>query len=94
MLNLHKDQRSLVAISLFVFVLLSLVIAVIPAYQMQDVVPLPEQPELNDAELRGLEIYISEGCVACHTQQVRSIEMDKQWGDRPSIPSDYPFQCF
>ncbi|HNP95751.1 MAG TPA: cbb3-type cytochrome c oxidase subunit II [Cyclobacteriaceae bacterium] len=89
MLNLHKDHRSLVAISLFVFVLLSLVIAVIPAYQMQDVVPLPEQPELNDAELRGLEIYISEGCVACHTQQVRSIEMDKQWGDRPSIPSDY-----
>ncbi|MGE0771937.1 MAG: cbb3-type cytochrome c oxidase subunit II [Cyclobacteriaceae bacterium] len=89
MLNLHKDHRSLVAISLFVFVLLSLLIAVVPAYQMQDVAALPDQPKLKDAELRGLRLYISEGCVACHTQQVRSIEMDKQWGDRPSIPADY-----
>jgi cytochrome c oxidase cbb3-type subunit 2 len=27
--------------------------------------------------------------MACHTQQVRNIEMDNVWGDRPSIPSDY-----
>jgi cytochrome c oxidase cbb3-type subunit 2 len=89
MLNLHKDHRSLVTISFVVFVLLSLFIAVLPAYQMQEVEPLPGQQALSDAELRGLNIYINEGCVACHTQQVRNIEMDKMWGDRPSIPSDY-----
>lgn len=89
MFNLHKDHRSLVTISFVVFVLLSLFIAVVPAYQMQEVEPLPGQQELTDAELNGLNIYINEGCVACHTQQVRNIEMDKTWGDRPSIPSDY-----
>lgn len=89
MFNLHKDHRTLVTISFVVFVLLSLFIAVVPAYQMQDVSPLPNQAELTESELKGLNIYISEGCVACHTQQVRNIEMDKMWGDRPSIPSDY-----
>ncbi len=89
MFNLHKNHRNLVAISFVVFVLLSLFIAVMPAYQMQDVAPLPGQAEFTSSELNGLHIYISEGCVACHTQQVRNIEMDKMWGDRPSIPSDY-----
>lgn len=89
MFNLHKDHRALVTISFVVFLLLSLFIAVAPAYQMQDVSPLPGQLELTESELKGLNIYISEGCVACHTQQVRNIEMDKMWGDRPSIPSDY-----
>ena len=49
--------------------------------------PLPGQPQPTASELNGLHIYISEGCVACHTQQVRNIEMDKMWGDWPSIPS-------
>lgn len=89
MFNLHKDHRSLVIISFVVFGLLSLFIAVVPAYQMQQVEPLPKQPALTESELNGLHIYISEGCVACHTQQVRNIAMDKMWGDRPSIPSDY-----
>lgn len=89
MLNLHKDHRTLVTISFVVFVLLSVFIAVIPAYQMQDVSPLPGQAELTDSELKGLNIYVNEGCVTCHTQQVRNIEMDNMWGDRPSIPSDY-----
>lgn len=89
MFNLHKDHRSLVTISFVVFVLLSLFIAVAPAFQMQEVEPLPDQQELTDAQLNGLNIYIKEGCVACHTQQVRNIEMDNIWGNRPSIPADY-----
>ena len=39
--------------SFVVFVLLSLFIAVLPAYQMQEVEPLPGQQALSDAELRG-----------------------------------------
>ncbi|MBX2912256.1 MAG: cytochrome c [Cyclobacteriaceae bacterium] len=89
MFNLHKNHKNLVVISFVVFVLLSLFVSVMPAYQMQEVAPLPGQPQPTASELNGLHIYISEGCVACHTQQVRNIEMDKMWGDRPSIPSDY-----
>ncbi len=89
MFNFHKDHRSLIGTAFTGFTLLSIVIAVLPAYQMQGVKPLPGQLAFSDAELAGLSVYIAEGCVACHTQQVRSIEMDKIWGDRPSMPSDY-----
>jgi cytochrome c oxidase cbb3-type subunit 2 len=34
-------------------------------------------------------VFIANGCVACHTQQVRNIDMDKMWGSRPSIAADY-----
>ena len=54
----------------------STLIAVVPADTMQHNEPLPGMPVMTEAERRGLAIYISEGCVACHTQQVRNIEMD------------------
>lgn len=89
-MNFHKNHRSLALTSFVVFLLLSTGIAILPALHMQEEnAPLPEQPELSPLEMEGLRVYIAEGCVACHTQQVRSIEMDKVWGSRPSIPSDY-----
>jgi len=91
MINFHKDHANLVNVALLVFVLLSTVIAVVPADTMQYNEPLPGMPVMSEAERRGLAIYISEGCVACHTQQVRNIEMDRVWGSRPSIPSDYHY---
>jgi cytochrome c oxidase cbb3-type subunit 2 len=90
MLNLHKDHANLANISLLVFALLSTGIAVAPALYMQDNnAPLPSMPKMTAQEHRGLEVYVAEGCIGCHTQQVRNIEMDKTWGSRPSIPSDY-----
>ena len=89
MLNFHKDHKKLVLTALIGFVILSLVIAVIPASQMQYVQPLPDQKDLTTSERKGLHVYVSENCMSCHTQQVRNIEMDNVWGDRPSIPSDY-----
>lgn len=89
-MNFHKDHRSLALTSFIVFLFLSTGIAILPALRMQELnAPLPGQPELTELEKQGLRVYIAEGCVACHTQQVRSIEMDKMWGNRPSIPSDY-----
>lgn len=89
MINFHKDHKSLVNTSLSVFAGLSILIAVVPAYQMQKTQPLPSMQPMTEAQVKGLDRYISEGCVACHTQQVRNIEMDKVWGGRPSVPSDY-----
>jgi len=89
MLNLHKDHKNLVLLAFVVFLFLSIGVAIMPAYQMQKYEPIPGQRDLTLQERRGLSVYISEGCVACHTQQVRSIEMDKMWGDRPSLASDY-----
>ena len=90
MLNPGKDHRVLAGLSFGVFTLLSLLVAVLPANTMQDANgPLPGSSPLSEAAERGLRVYIREGCVACHTQQVRNIEMDNVWGSRPSIPSDY-----
>jgi cytochrome c oxidase cbb3-type subunit 2 len=89
MLNLHKDHKNLVLLAFVTFLLLSIGVAIVPAYQMEGYEPIPGQEDLVSTERRGLGVYVSEGCVACHTQQVRNIEMDKTWGDRPSLASDY-----
>ena len=89
MFNFHKDHRKLVQTAIAVFVILSFIIAVVPASQLQEVKPLPSDRRLTNTASAGLKIYVKENCMACHTQQVRNIEMDKVWGDRPSIPSDY-----
>lgn len=91
MLNFHKNLNSLVLTSFLVFLGLSMIVAVIPAYQLQKTEALPTMPTPTHEELEGLKIYVGENCMACHTQQVRNIEMDQTWGDRPSIPSDYYF---
>ena len=89
MFNFHRNHKVLVIMSLGGFLLLSILIAIVPAYQMQNTEALPDQEPLTPLEMEGLHIYIAEGCVACHSQQVRNIEMDKMWGKRPSMPSDY-----
>lgn len=90
MINFHKDHATLVNVAMMGFVLLSTGVAVAPALNMQDNnAPLPDMPVMTAQEHRGMQIYVAEGCIACHTQQVRNIEMDKTWGTRPSIPSDY-----
>jgi len=89
MINFHKDHKSLVNTALAVFAGLSMLVAVIPAYQMQETQPLPGMQPLSPQEKSGLQTYVAENCTVCHTQQVRNIEMDKMWGDRPSMASDY-----
>jgi cytochrome c oxidase cbb3-type subunit 2 len=89
MLDLHKNLKNLVLLSFIGFATLSTIVAIIPAYQLEDVQPLPDQPKMTQDQRDGLDTYIANGCVTCHTQQVRNIEMDNMWGKRPSIPSDY-----
>ena len=89
MFNFHKDHKMLVIVALGVFVVLSIFIAIVPASNLQYVEPLPNAEPLSEIERKGLHVYVSENCMACHTQQVRGIEMDNVYGDRPSIPSDY-----
>ena len=85
--NNHK-KLFLAAISFFLS--LTLLMAIIPALYMQDNnAPLPGAEQLTGAALKGKEIYIANGCIACHTQQVRNVDMDKTWGSRPSIAADY-----
>ena len=89
MFDFHKNHKLLVSTAFLGFAILSTVIAIMPAMKLQEVQPLPGMEELSQEELKGLQIYVSENCMACHTQQVRNIEMDQVWGQRPSLASDY-----
>lgn len=89
MLNFHKEHKNLVLTAGGAFIALSILIAIVPAFQMQETEPIPNEKPLTADEREGLHVYVSENCMACHTQQVRNIEMDNIWGSRPSIPSDY-----
>lgn len=91
MFNFHKSHRNLVLTSFVVFVSLSTLIALVPAHEMENTQALPSMKPLTVLEQKGLQVYVAENCVACHTQQVRSIEMDKMWGERPSLASDYVY---
>jgi len=89
--NFHTNHQVLLITISLSFLALSTLIAVIPAYQVQNNnPPIPNTAStLSDSEWRGKQLFISEGCQNCHTQQVRSNIIDQSWGNRPSVPADY-----
>ncbi len=83
----------IVGAAMMILLFAALTIVIMPAIQLQAERVPPEGllPYSADAA-RGREIYISLGCVYCHSQQPRdpSVGPDGQrgWG-RPSVPADY-----
>lgn len=57
-----------------------------------DIYPAPE----SGLTERGRQVYAANGCVYCHTQQVRAeyagADIDRGWGSRRSAPRDYIFE--
>jgi cytochrome c oxidase cbb3-type subunit 2 len=56
-----------------------------------DEYPIPR----SDEELRGKKVYQANGCIYCHSQQVRATtfgnnaDIARGWGVRRSVPQDY-----
>ncbi|WP_206073084.1 cytochrome c [Pontibacter flavimaris] len=90
MMDFFNNYKKLYLSALGLFVVLTILVAVMPAINNQNNnSPLPNEEPLSDAALAGKALYVANGCVACHTQQVRNLEMDNVWGKRPSIAADY-----
>ena len=57
-----------------------------------DIYPQP----LSGMVHRGAQVYAANGCVYCHSQQVRpeygGADLDRKWGERRSAPRDYIFE--
>jgi cytochrome c oxidase cbb3-type subunit 2 len=57
-----------------------------------DAYPVPKSGMAD----RGQRIYAANGCVYCHSQQVRAdyaaSDIERKWGDRRSAPRDYIFE--
>ena len=56
-----------------------------------DVYPAPKSGMTE----RGRHVYAANGCIYCHSQQVRAdyaaSDIDRKWGERRSAPRDYLF---
>src|SRR5262249_48605996 len=57
-----------------------------------DIYPRPQSGMFQ----RGAHVYAANGCVYCHSQQVRADyiadDIERKWGNRRSAPRDYIFQ--
>ena len=69
-------------------------LVVMPYVQLKDVPPTPGLKPYTEAELRGRQEYIAQGCMYCHSQQPRDPSQapdgERGWG-RPSVASDYHY---
>jgi cytochrome c oxidase cbb3-type subunit 2 len=84
------NHKKLFGTAFLLFLGLTILVAIIPALKNEKInQPLPAAVPLSEDALAGKRIFIANGCVACHTQQVRNVDMDKAWGKRPSIAADY-----
>lgn len=89
-MEFFNNHKKLFTAAFLFFAVLTVLVAVMPAINnQQNNKSLPNAVPLSADAVKGKNIFIKNGCVACHTQQVRNIDMDKMWGDRPSIAADY-----
>jgi cytochrome c oxidase cbb3-type subunit 2 len=89
-MEFFNNHKTLFRTALSLFIGLTLIVAIMPAINNQENnAPLPNYEPLSPEVFLGKKSFIANGCVACHTQQVRNVAMDKIWGSRPGIAADY-----
>lgn len=78
-------------------------LVLVPNYQIGHLEPQVDEdgndpypaPKSGMAD-RGRQIYAANGCVYCHSQQVRdnyaATDIERKWGERRSAPRDYLFE--
>src|SRR5258708_18503318 len=70
------------------------ILAWLPQRQLSAVVPMDALQPYTPDQLAGRGVYISNGCLYCHSQQVRDpsfgSDQARGWG-RPSFPEDYRY---
>lgn len=53
----------------------------------------PVPPPLTALEMRGRDVYIANGCIYCHSQQVHPsrarTDIERGWGNRRTVARDY-----
>lgn len=89
-------HASLVALGAFAIMASAIVIlVVIPKIMLREVRALPELQPYTDEQLLGRQVYIANGCLYCHSQQVRdpsfTTDVERGWGSRATVPEDYVY---
>jgi cytochrome c oxidase cbb3-type subunit 2 len=70
-------------------------LVLVPAAMLRDVkAPAALQP-YTARQLAGRQVYIANGCLYCHSQQIRdpafTTDVDRGWGARATVPADYVY---
>lgn len=89
-------RTSLVALGAFAIMASAItVLVVIPKMLLREVKPMPALAPYTEEQLRGRAVYIANGCMYCHSQQVRdpafTTDVDRGWGSRATVPEDYAY---
>jgi cytochrome c oxidase cbb3-type subunit II len=89
-------RASLVALGAFAIMASAItILVIIPKIMLREVHALPDLPPYTEEQLRGRAVYIANGCLYCHSQQVRdpafTTDVDRGWGSRPTVPEDYVY---
>jgi cytochrome c oxidase cbb3-type subunit II len=89
-MELFDNHKKLFGTAALFFIGLTILVAIMPALNNQkNNSLLPYAEPLSEQAIKGKAVYIANGCVGCHTQQVRNVDMDKMWGTRPGLAADY-----
>lgn len=73
-----------------VYAIFCILMGVVPGEVLSHTQPVAGLKPLTAQEARGRDVYVSEGCAYCHTQNVRPLVQDKVFG-RPSVGGDYVY---
>jgi cytochrome c oxidase cbb3-type subunit 2 len=88
---------------LAVFALSFLALAISPAIQLGGLQPAVDEDQgdiypidVSGVQAQGRAVYVAQGCVACHTEQVRGAsegaDIDRGWGERRTVARDYIYE--
>lgn len=95
------------SIGLAIGILLTIVasitgLIIVPNWQFRELQPVKKadgtqypMPYFGE-QLKGRGVYIDQGCIYCHSQQIRmkgyGADIRRNWGTRRSVPRDYIFE--
>jgi cytochrome c oxidase cbb3-type subunit 2 len=89
-----QSEVRLLASGMVMLSLATSALVVLPYLLVRDAKPLAGLKPYTSAQLRGRAVYISNGCVYCHSQQPRAKDFapdtQRGWG-RPTVAGDYAY---
>jgi cytochrome c oxidase cbb3-type subunit II len=77
-------------------------LVIVPNWQFRELQPVKKAdgtqypvPYFGE-QAKGRQVYIDQGCIYCHSQQIRmkgyGADIRRNWGTRRSVPRDYIFE--
>lgn len=91
----HIDEKKLVIGALVIVAISSLVLVIMPYIQLKHIEAPAALKPYTDVQAKGREVYMSLGCIYCHSQQPRDSKFSpadekRGWG-RASTAADYAY---